>query len=75
VSIPIYRYAIGATQPSAPTSTQTFDIFFVDTLENIAAEGEAAVWQHVGVASMPEWELPCEQGFINLAGQPTVSLQ
>lgn len=74
VSIPIYRYPIGGAQPSTPTSTQTFDIYFADTLENIAAEGEAAVWQHVGVASMPEWGLPCEPGYINLAGQPTVSL-
>ena len=74
VSIPLYRYPVDGTKPSTPTSTQTWDLPLVDTLENTAAPGDPAVWVHVGVATLPEWEMPIEQGFVTVADAPTVSL-
>lgn len=75
VSIPLYRYAIGTQQPSTPTSVQTFDLYLEDTPENIVVDGIVTGVAHSGTATFPEWEVPCEQGFVNLAGSPTVTLQ
>lgn len=74
VSIPLYKYAIGGTKPSTPTATQEFDLPLVQIAETTTGAHGLSLTVYHGKATLPDWELPLEKGYVIEAGNISITL-
>lgn len=74
VSIPLYKYAIGGTRPATPTATQEFILDLVQIAETTTGAHGLTLTVYKGKATLPDWEIPIEQGYVIEAGTPTITL-
>ena len=74
VSIPLYKYAIGGTKPATPTATQPFVLDLVQFGETTTSPQGLQLTEYFGKATLPDWEIPIEQGYVIEAGTPTITL-
>lgn len=74
ISAPMYKYPIGGTRPAEPTATQLWQLDLVQTPYTTTGEHGLTLTKYRGVATLPEWELPIEQGYVIELGDLTISL-
>jgi len=74
VSIPLYKYPYGGTKPATPTATQEFELPLVQIAETTTGAHGLSLTVYKGVATLPDWELPIEQGYVIELGDLTISL-
>jgi hypothetical protein len=74
ISAPLYKYPYGGTRPAEPTATQIWQLNLVQTPYTTTGEHGLTLTKYRGVATLPDWELPIEQGYVIELGDLTVSL-
>lgn len=74
VSVPLYKYAIGGTRPATPTATQSFILDLVQFGVTTTSPQGLTLTEYHGKATLPDWELPIEKGYVIEAGTPTITL-
>ena len=74
ISAPLYKYPYGGTKPATPTATQVWQLDLVQTPYTTTGEHGLTLTKYRGVATLPDWELPIEQGYVIELGDLTVSL-
>lgn len=74
ISIPLYKYAIGGTKPSTPTATQEIELPLVQIAETTTGAHGLSLTVYKGKATLPDWELPIEQGYVIEAGSISITL-
>ena len=74
VSAPIYKYPYGGTRPAEPTATQIWQLDLVQTPYTTTGEYGLTLTKYHGKATLPDWELPIEQGYVIELGDLTISL-
>jgi hypothetical protein len=74
ISAPLYKYPYGGTKPATPTATQVWQLNLVQTPYTTTGEHGLTLTKYRGVATLPDWELPIEQGYVIELGDLTVSL-
>jgi hypothetical protein len=74
ISIPLYKYAIGGTKPSTPTATQEFDLPLVQIAETTTGAHGLTLTVYKGKATLPDWEMPYEKGYVIEAGNISITL-
>ena len=74
ISAPLYKYPYGGTKPATPTATQVWQLDLVQTPYTTTGEHGLTLTKYRGVATLPDWELPIEQGYVIELGDMTVSL-
>ena len=74
ISAPLYKYPIGGTKPATPTATQVWQLDLVQTPYTTTGEHGLTLTKYRGVATLPDWELPIEQGYVIELGDLTISL-
>ena len=74
ISAPLYKYPYGGTRPAEPTATQVWQLNLVQTPYTTTGEHGLTLTKYHGVATLPDWELPIEQGYVIELGDMTISL-
>jgi len=74
ISAPLYKYPYGGTKPATPTATQVWQLDLVQTPYTTTGEHGLTLTKYRGVATLPDWELPIEQGYVIELGDLTISL-
>ena len=74
VSIPLYKYPYGGTKPATPTATQEFELPLVQIAETTTGAHGLSLTVYKGKATLPDWELPIEQGYVIEAGNISITL-
>ncbi len=74
ISAPVYKYLMGGTKPATPTATQVWRLPLVQTPYTTTGEHGLTLTQYRGVATLPDWEMPIEQGYVIELGDLTISL-
>jgi len=74
VSAPLYKYPYGGTRPAEPTATQVWQLDLVQTPYTTTGAHGLTLTKYRGVATLPDWELPIEQGYVIELGDMTISL-
>lgn len=74
ISAPLYKYPYGGTKPATPTATQVWQLNLVQTPYTTTGEHGLTLTKYHGVATLPDWELPIEQGYVIELGDLTISL-
>ena len=74
ISIPLYKYALGGTKPATPTATQEFELPLVQLAETTTGEHGLTLTVYKGKATLPDWELPIEKGYVIEAGNISITL-
>lgn len=74
VSVPLYKYAIGGTKPATPTATQPFVLDLVQVGVTTTSPQGLTLTEYHGKATLPDWELPIEKGYVIEAGSISITL-
>ena len=74
ISAPIYKYPYGGTRPAEPTATQIWQLDLVQTPYTTTGEHGLTLTKYHGKATLPDWELPIEQGYVVELGNLTATL-
>ncbi len=74
ISAPLYKYPIGGTKPATPTATQVWQLDLVQTPYTTTGAHGLTLTKYRGVATLSDWELPIETGYVIELGNLTVSL-
>lgn len=74
VSIPLYKYPYGGTKPSTPTATQEFELPLVQLAETTTGAHGLTLTVYKGKATLPDWEMPYEKGYVIEAGNISITL-
>jgi len=74
ISAPLYKYPMGGTKPATPTATQVWQLDLVQTPYTTTGEHGLTLTKYHGKATLPDWELPIEQGYVIELGDLTISL-
>jgi len=74
ISAPLYKYPYGGTRPAEPTATQIWQLDLVQTPYTTTGEHGLTLTKYHGKATLPDWELPIEQGYVIELGDMTVRL-
>ena len=74
ISAPLYKYPIGGTKPATPTATQVWRLLLVQTPYTTTGEHGLTLTKYHGKATLPDWELPLETGYVIELGNLTISL-
>jgi len=74
ISAPLYKYPYGGTRPAEPTATQIWQLDLVQTPYTTTGEHGLTLTKYHGKATLPDWELPIEQGYVIELGDMTISL-
>ncbi len=74
VTIPLYRYPVGGTKPATPTATQPFILPLTMVETTTKRDDGLTLTERLGKATLPDWEMPYEQGMVYECGQITCTL-
>lgn len=74
VSIPLFKYPVGGTKPATPTATQPFTLDLVQLGVTTTSPQGLTLTEYHGKATLPDWELPYEKGYVIEAGNISITL-
>lgn len=74
ITAPVYRYPFGSARPATPSSTQEWTLDLVQTPYTTTGEHGLTLTKYHGVATLPDWDIPIERGYVIELGNLTATL-